>query len=141
MFRSMSMFVAVALMAACGTDPEAIPADPFVIPLEKTSLDSELSASLIEANPAPPAKGINTWRLALSDADGNPIEDLSFRVVLFMPKHGHGSSPTTVTSTDVAGEYLVSRINFTMGGVWEVRLQADDAGADHDVLFYVSVPD
>ncbi|MBS1984525.1 MAG: FixH family protein [Bdellovibrionales bacterium] len=50
-------------------------------------------------------------------------------VKLFMPSMGHGSSPVTVTSTDQVGVYLATRVFFTMGGYWEIKVQLKDAGA------------
>jgi hypothetical protein len=142
MLRSIGLAVAVALLASCGSDdPAPIVADEFVLPLVKASRDGALSVSLIEASLSPPARGNNTWTLEVSDADGNPVEALDFSVVLYMPAHKHGSSPTTVTEGTVAGEYSVSRINFTMSGVWEVRLISAGELADRDVVFYVDVAD
>lgn len=135
--------VAVSLLAiACTEGDPAVPAaDEFLLPLTKQSLDETLSATLVEANPAPPARGNNTWRIELSDGNGEPVEDLALNARLFMPQHRHGSSATTVSATDVPGEYEIDRINFLMGGVWEVRLYADTLAADREVFFYVSVPD
>jgi hypothetical protein len=135
--------VAMTLLAAACAEPEpATPvADEFVLPLTKQSLDQGLSATLVEASPSPPARGNNTWLIELSDADGNPVEDLTLKARLFMPQHRHGTSPTQVRATEVPGEYEVDRMNFIMGGVWEVRLYADTLAADREVFFYVSVPD
>jgi len=142
MFRSFGIAALIVTSAACGTDdPAATVADDFVIPLVKLSRDGELAAALIEANPSPPAKGSNTWTVELTDADGNPVVDQDVSAVLFMPEHGHGSSPTTVTPGANPGEYDISRITFTMGGVWEVRLISEGEATDRDVLFYVDVAD
>ena len=52
----------------------------------------------------------------------------SFKVALFMPAMGHGSSPTRLDRLlddkghPMLGAYRVSRIYFTMGGEWEVRI-------------------
>lgn len=135
--------VAMSLLAiACADeDPAGPAADEFLLPLTKQSLDETLSATLVDANPSPPARGNNTWRIELSDGNGEPVEDLALKARLFMPQHRHGSSATTVSTTDVPGEYEIDRINFIMGGVWEVRLYADTLAADREVFFYVSVPD
>jgi hypothetical protein len=57
-----------------------------------------------------------------------------------MPRHGHGAPTPSVTVSD-SGEYEISRINFIMGGLWEVRLYEEDQAADRDILFLVNVPD
>ncbi len=46
----------------------------------------------------------------------------SFRVVLFMPSMGHGSSPTKIAKLDQPGLYQVNKIYFTMPGDWEVNV-------------------
>ena len=132
----------VALLVACSKDePPPIVADEWVLPLEKQSLDSTVIATLTDANPAPPALGNNTWTLQLADAEGNPLEGLDLKARLYMPKHGHGSSPTMVHAGDVAGEYVIERMNFFMGGVWEVTLYADSLTTDQDVVFLPNIPD
>ena len=45
---------------------------------------------------------------------------------LWMPEHGHGSSPTTLTPmTSHCTE--ISNINFVMTGQWEIRIKLADA--------------
>lgn len=52
----------------------------------------------------------------------------AFKVALFMPSMGHGSSPTRLErlfddkGNPMLGGYRASRIYFTMGGKWEVRI-------------------
>ena len=46
-----------------------------------------------------------------------------FKVVLWMPQHGHGSSPTRVAKFgQEIGVYEATNLYFTMGGRWEVRV-------------------
>jgi hypothetical protein len=45
-----------------------------------------------------------------------------FRVVLFMPTMGHGSSPTKIAKLTEPGLFQVSKIYFTMPGIWEIRV-------------------
>lgn len=139
-FASLAVFV---LLAGCVEEtPPVVEADDFILPLTKASLDGEWTATLVEANPSPPARGnSNRWRFELSDVDGEPMDDLNLKVRLFMPQHNHGTSAPVITTTDVAGEYEVSRINFIMGGVWEARVYAEGQPPARDVLFYVNVPD
>lgn len=55
------------------------------------------------------------------------------KVTVFMPMMGHGSSPTTITALkdasgkSIPGAYQVSKIYFTMGGEWEVRITLKNA--------------
>lgn len=139
--RWLAVIATAALLGGCTeeTPPDAT-ADDFVLPLTKQSLDEMWSASLVEASPSPPAKGSNTWRLDLRDVDGNAVNDANLRVRLFMPKHGHGA-PTPDVTPNEDGEYEITRINFIMGGLWEVRLFDEAQAADRDILFLVNVPD
>lgn len=142
MLRTIGAAAALALIVGCGSDePPAIVADQFVIPLLKQSHDGELSVSLTGATPSPPAKGNNEWSLEITDADGLPVENLDFDVVLFMPEHGHGSSATTVAAGANPGDYNVTRINFIMGGIWEVQVISRGESPERDVSFYVDVAD
>lgn len=140
--RLLTLLATVVLLTACAEEtPAGTQADDFVLPLTKQSLDELWSATLVEANPSPPAKGNNEWRLSVSDANGTAMADANLSVRLFMPQHGHGSSAPEVAPSEISGEYDLSRINFIMGGVWEVRVYEEGAAADHDILFLVDVAD
>lgn len=139
--RTLGLWLGIALCAlGCGNEEPKVVADEFVIPLEKASLDGELTARLIEASPSPPAKGANNWSIELVDAAGEPVEANDFEIRLFMPEHGHPGARPTITDGDYEGE-INARLGFSMGGVWEVRLYRDGTAADQDVVFYVNVAD
>jgi hypothetical protein len=57
------------------------------------------------------------------------LENLDLKVSLFMPEMGHGSSPTRLEKVPGGNIYKISRVYFTMPGVWEVRvtLRVEDA--------------
>ncbi len=65
-----------------------------------------------------------------SGVDQTRIEPPSpMKIVLWMPmpghgpKHGHPSSPVTITKVDeVPGRYKVTDMYLTMAGAWEVRV-------------------
>lgn len=82
-------------------------------------------------------------RLEWLDAGLSAIEAPGpVKVTLWMPDHGHGSSPTRIQQEigldgrPLAGVYRVSRMYFTMGGLWEVRvsLSRSVAPAETQVL-------
>jgi hypothetical protein len=83
-----------------------------------------------------PHKGSESvLRLKWADKSGTPIAAPgAFKVVLWMPSMNHGSSPTLVQPAvdqqgkEIPGEFLVSRVYFTMGGEWEVRLSLQQPG-------------
>ena len=55
-----------------------------------------------------------------------------FKMDLWMPMHGHGSSPVTLTSKDV-NKFWVSDANFVMAGRWLVRMDFVLRGAAHHI--------
>lgn len=55
---------------------------------------------------------------------GDAVDTIK-KVKLWMPEHGHGSSPVQVGATS-EGCRLVTKVNFTMRGLWEVRLELSD---------------
>ena len=71
--------------------------------------------------PAPPAKGLNAWTLALTDATGSPMSGATITVKPYMPDHGHGSSIVpAVTPMSAAGTYQVTLLDLFMAGIWTV---------------------
>ncbi len=53
------------------------------------------------------------------------LRDLN--VVLWMPDMGHGSAPVVVTRESET-RFSATEIHFIMPGVWEIRIEATDAG-------------
>lgn len=67
----------------------------------------------------PEAKLVIQWM----DQNHQPVElGADFRVALFMPEMGHGSSPTKIAKLEGAGLYRISKIYFTMPGRWDVQV-------------------
>jgi hypothetical protein len=55
---------------------------------------------------------------------GDGVEALK-KVKLWMPEHNHGSSAVQIGPVS-EGCRLVTRVNFTMPGLWEVRVELSD---------------
>ena len=71
-----------------------------------------------------------TATFCLSDVNGTAMALTSAK--LWMPEHGHGSSPTSLTPmTSHCTE--ISNINFVMIGQWEIRIKL----ADFDTASFV----
>ena len=102
-----------------------------------------LSFRLAQAEPAPPAKGNNSFHLDITDASGAPMAG-TLKVDLKMPDHGHGTSVKPNVSFDAAtSEWTVDPLYLFMPGVWRIQLEAYDgmanAGAaplDRTALFF-----
>ena len=76
----------------------------------------------------PSESTLGEMELSFSDPDDNtrlldPRNDVA--IVLWMPSMGHGSTPVTITRTDV-GRFTASEIFFIMPGPWEIRYQLKD---------------
>lgn len=119
----------------CETDDRA---DAFSVDLSK--MGEHTRVQIVEAVPAQPARGDNTWTVMVTDAGGAPMEGMAVDVKPWMPDHGHGS-PVEEEVTDLgAGEYEATPLNLFMAGFWTVTFDVTDAeGATDSVVFNVCV--
>jgi hypothetical protein len=116
--------------------------DEFVLGLTKPGEAGRYEFKLISADPAPPARGDNTWILQLSSmtAPGTPVTAASMTVTPFMPDHDHGSGKTVlVTPMSEAGQYKLEPVNLWMPALWEVTIQATSPETDR-VVFRFCLP-
>src|SRR5262249_11491353 len=74
----------------CADDPRV---EAYTVGLEATSDDGAVTVRFVDANPAPPEKGNNTFTVDLVDGSGHPIDGASISTKSYMPDHGH-ASPT-----------------------------------------------
>jgi len=108
--------------------------DEFSVGLSKSG--ELLTATFVSADPAPPGMDDNTWVLALTDADGMPVEDLDIVATPWMPDHDHGTPiEVEVSATGTPGEYELSPVNLFMAGYWEVTLDVS-MGDDQDSMMF-----
>jgi hypothetical protein len=109
-------------------------ADDYALGMRRSG--DRLAVAILDATPAPPSRGDNTWRVRIEDDAGLP-QPATIEVSTFMPDHQHGSSiAAQVEPTEATGEFVISPVNFFMPGLWEVTLdlQQED-GADDAVVF------
>lgn len=138
---------AVSLAAACGAEEEGPPetaeapcdgrGDTYTAGIEKTGAGGLVRVSILDAQPAPPAKGTNVLRIRLADAAGSPIAPPTIGLTPRMPDHGHGSAVTPkFTPTGTTGEYDVTDLYLAMPGLWELVFDiATTEGATDTVTF------
>jgi hypothetical protein len=110
-------------------------ADRYALGLRKVGRES--TVQFVDALPAPPERGDNTWTVMVMDQGGAGKTELAIAATPFMPDHQHGTTvKTTVTEGDVPGEYVLEPVNLHMPGLWEVTLAmtAKD-GTDDEVVF------
>ena len=112
----------------CDTDPRA---EAYAIGLSAKSMDGKIHVAFVDASPAPPAKGENSWTIEVTDADGKPVTGASIALKPFMPDHGHGSSITPQIKEDptAPGQYQVTLIDLFMPGIWQNTFTVTPASA------------
>ena len=119
-------------------------ADTYVAGLEKTGSRGVFNVKLIEAEPPPPARGLNRWRIRVTQTAGAPVGDARFDWTQspWMPCHQHGTTVVPeVIASDVEGTYLVDPIYFTMPGIWKTTfnvLSTEGTSDSIDFHFYIA---
>ena len=95
--------------------------DTYMIGLTKTG--EQLQVSFVDAVPAPPAFGNNTWTLEVMDMSGMPMDGMIIEATPFMVDHMHGTTVVAhVTPGENPGEYVADPVNLRMAGLWDVTL-------------------
>ncbi|HTL32815.1 MAG TPA: FixH family protein [Kofleriaceae bacterium] len=136
--RTLWIAVAGVALAACGGDDgttdevdctKVTGADTFTVGLDKVGTSGAMDFKLMNATPAPPARGDNTWTVQISTMAsgvvGAPIDGAMLQVTPFMPAHQHGSPiQVQITPGTTAGEYNLEPVNLWMPGVWETTIRA-----------------
>lgn len=95
------------------------------------------TVELVDAMPAPPSRGDNTWVVRVLDEAEAPQADVELTVDPFMPDHGHGSTIRChVEPGDEPGTFVLAPVNMFMPGLWEITLDiALDGQPDDSVVF------
>ncbi len=111
---------------SCRFDPRV---DNYVPNLDRMGDLGLLSFRLLDSDPAPPAKGNNTFHVQIRDAQGAPAS-AQLGIDLKMPDHGHGTPvKPQITLDPASASFTVTPVYLFMGGVWRVELQAYADGA------------
>jgi hypothetical protein len=115
----------------CATETRA---DIFAPGIKKTGA-SGYSVELVSAQPSPPARFTNAWRVWIRDPQEAP-RALPPQVTPWMPDHSHGT-PTKpiVTATATTGEYQIDELSLWMPGLWQVRMRLEDGASSDNVTF------
>jgi hypothetical protein len=116
----------------CQYDPLV---EPYAPNMTQRGSSGLLEFRLQSANPAPPALGLNSWTVAVLDANG-VTQDASFvEIKPWMPYHGHGASIVPQASPNGDGTYLISNLDFFMVGVWQITLSVQTAAGNDSAVF------
>ncbi len=85
-----------------------------------------------DADYLPPRNGINSWTVAITDLNDQPIPEAQLTwVCAHMPAHNHGSNPKVVSKLDEK-HYSLERQNLSMQGGWEIRFWIDRDGGSEE---------
>lgn len=151
--RTLTTALCVLALSACASDepakePEGDPlvdveACPEGTPDTFIGMTAEgpagaLIAKLVEAE-LPATKGFNTWTVAFTDADGEPLDDVELGVDDFMgvmPAHQHDTNHEPVIESLGEGQFELSEINLHMDGQWVLTFspRSESLGTD-DMTF------
>jgi hypothetical protein len=111
---------------SCAQDPRVV---AYAAGVVATATDGALSVHFMAADPAPPAKGNNTWTVRVLDGKGDPVNGAAIVTKAFMPDHGHGSSiKPQATGKGDDGTYEITPVNLFMPGVWQITFTVTPAG-------------
>jgi hypothetical protein len=140
--------LSIAASAACGGDggveDELVDCvaetrdDDYVAGMVKSG--ERLSFALIDADPAPPDEGDNTWTLHVADGETG-VEGLTLTVDPWMPDHDHGTPIAAVVTEGTGGDYTVAPINLWLAGLWEVTIEASDGESTDTAVFAFCIED
>ncbi len=136
------------LLVGCGSEdtqddpgPDAAgfacakPTDSYHAGLTKLGARNHFRITLLDADPAPPARYDNRWTVAVENAASAPVLGATLRVSPDMPEHGHGALRPVVVTELGDGRYQLDSIYLHMPGYWEVPIEVDAGGEVDEASF------
>lgn len=124
-----------AAPSVCATDPRVV---PFVAGVEAKTMGG-LTVKILDATPAPPAKGDNAWNLSITDAAGAAVDGATIKVKTWMPDHAHGSSIVPLVAASGGGKYALTRLNLFMPGIWEITFTIARGDTTETAIFTLCI--
>lgn len=86
-------------------------------------------------------EGDNAFRVLLRTVDeGAPLEGAALAADPVMRSMGHDTAAEPTVTELGAGEYELEGVVFTMPGLWELRLAAEQGGIRDEAAFFFEVP-
>lgn len=106
-----------------------------------TSKAGHFKVSITAASPDPVAVGANDWTLTVTNANDEPLKDVTFDDALtWQHVHEHeGAVKPTITAGPDDGTYLAKGFDVVHIGSWEFRLTMTHDGTTDDVVFHFCV--
>jgi hypothetical protein len=132
-----AFFTALTVLAGCAMSH---PADLDVRTTRPTAAGTYV-VSLRPLVSVVPINQIHAWEIAITTADGKPVDGAHISFDGGMPQHRHGF-PTRprVTEEMGNGRYRLDGVKFSMTGWWEMKLQIQ-AGQRSDKIIFNTVVD
>lgn len=116
--------------SVCAADSGAV---TYAVGLTQAAADGKVTITFADADPAPPAKGGNTFTIDVADAMGSALEGAAITVKACMPLHGHCATVTpTVTAGSQPGRYVIDNVELFMPGLWAVTFTVTPSGGAAD---------
>lgn len=123
-------------LIGCETNPLAL---KYAENLERVGAAKAFKFILVKADPGPPLRGTNTWKVKVTDASGGAVSGLTLEALPFMPEHGHGTSIEAKATLEADGTFTVTPLTFFMPGLWRTTLTAKAAATTDSAEFYFCV--
>jgi YtkA-like len=120
----------------CLNDPRA---QIYTANVQRKGYGNLLTFVLTQGDPAPPAKGTNTWTVKLLDGAGNVVTGGTIMATPYMPDHGHGTAVAPETTPSGDG-YMITPLYLFMPGLWQITLQAMTPAGDDSAVFNFCIP-
>ncbi len=87
-----------------------------------------------------PVGTIQSWIVAVTTADGKPLDHAKLAIDGGMPQHGHGlPTEPKVTKALGGGRYRVEGMKFNMSGWWTITLKVSSAAGTDSATFNLSL--
>jgi hypothetical protein len=136
---------------SCANDPMADsgigPIDPVTLPASTPGASGALTFALVgPMNPNPPVQGPNSWTVKITDSTGKAVTDASVtfpktpvNLNPWMPRMKHGSAEAMVNNNG-DGTYTIPNLYFSMGGIWQLVVNAQTGATTDSVTYTFCVP-
>lgn len=139
MTRKLTLAATVALLTLAVSACASKPAPSEFGPGPRTSAQGLYVATLHPEETLKPRK-MYAVRVAIADANGQPVSGATIGVDGGMPQHGHGlPTKPRVTKELGNGSYEIGGLRFNMGGWWELRLAITSPAGTDTVTFNLSL--
>lgn len=110
---------------------------PFALGMQAEGMLGHITGTLISASNVPPLRYLNDWTVEFVDGAGEPIEDVSIRMVRpWMTVHGHDGNIQPKVRKEQPGRFAVDSLNLNMRGPWEIQFQLRSASTGDDYVVF-----